>query len=469
MEKNVSYYVSRKSVFTWLTVVTLLASCVIRIAGAAAEVTEPRFWLVTMPVIAAVWLILIITVNGDELLYKTAVPVGMYIVYYVIKAMNTPYTLKIRLLYSVVYVLIGFLYFEIVTGKFGRRLILGVIIGGGFFLTAWSAKRNADLGILRPVMRELPDILLLLAGIFLIAAMQIHLDGKFHPGWGDRSDGRRIRSIAPLMQVQAFIMPDRNDASNFIADRVEITGIERYIQEKKTEGYKNMGFMHVFLAAYVRAVAKYPGINRFLSGQRIYSRGNDIQFCMVVKNSLTVESEESVLKLHLLPTDTIFDVYDKLNEEIERIKRNPVGGSDFDRTAKLISLMPGLMIRFVVSLIKLLDYFGYVPKFLLDVSPFHCSVFFTSMASLGINPIVHHLYNFGNLPVFSSFGAKYTENETERDGNVVRRRYIDYTFNTDERIVDGFYYATVFKYIKRLLNHPESLELTPAEVNQDIE
>ena len=68
------------------------------------------------------------------------------------------------------------------------------------------------------------------------------------------------------------------------------------------------------------------------------------------------------------------------------------------------------------------------------------------MASLGIPPIVHHLYNFGNLPVFVAFGRKYRKVELDLQGKPVTRRYVDFVMNTDERIVDGFYYATVMKY-----------------------
>ena len=91
------------------------------------------------------------------------------------------------------------------------------------------------------------------------------------------------------------------------------------------------------------------------------------------------------------------------------------------------------------------------------------------MASLGINPIVHHLYNFGNMPVFCSFGSKYYVYELDSEGNQIRREYVDYTFNTDERIANGYYYASVFRYIKKLLKHPEKLEQPPKQVLTDID
>ena len=135
--------------------------------------------------------------------------------------------------------------------------------------------------------------------------------------------------------------------------------------------------------------------------------------------------------------------------------------SSFDHVAALLASMPRLLLKFVVWFLKTLDYFGLLPAFLTDLSPFHGTVIFTSMGSLGIPPIVHHLYNFGNLPVFVAFGRKYRKVELDLQGKPVTRRYVDFVMNTDERIVDGFYYATVMKYFEKLLREPEQLDLPP--------
>ena len=264
-------------------------------------------------------------------------------------------------------------------------------------------------------------------------------------------------------------MPTRVGSSNFIRESVEISAMERYIREKRRQGFTNLGVTHVFLAAYVQCVAKYPALNRFLSGQQVYSRDDDIQFCMVVKTSMDTSAPESITKLHLKPTDTIEDIYEKLNKGISGIQGQAIGGSDFDKTAKALSYIPGVLFKFAIWLLKTIDYFGFLPKFLLEVSPFHASIFFTSMGSLGIPPIVHHLYDFGNMPVFVAFGCKYHKNEVLDDGTVVRRKYIDYTVNTDERICDGFYYATTLKHLKRLLSHPEQLDKPAPVVNHDVD
>ena len=55
------------------------------------------------------------------------------------------------------------------------------------------------------------------------------------------------------------------------------------------------------------------------------------------------------------------------------------------------------------------------------------------------------------------------------DGSVVQRKYVDFRFTVDERIVDGYCYAAFFKYFRRLVMHPEVLDAPPAEVNADID
>ena len=166
--------------------------------------------------------------------------------------------------------------------------------------------------------------------------------------------------------------------------------------------------------------------------------------------------------------DTMEDVYQKFHAAVAEVKNTSELDSEFDGVAKLLGMIPGVVLKFVVWLLKLLDYFGLLPRFLLEVSPFHGSVFFTSMGSLGIPAIYHHLYNFGNLPVFCAFGCKRREKELDSSGQPVDRKYIDYSFTLDERTCDGFYYATAFKHFRRLLQHPEQLEQAPDEIIHDI-
>ena len=288
---------------------------------------------------------------------------------------------------------------------------------------------------------------------------------RYKRRFGDRSDGRRIRSLNPMNFVSSFIMVTRNDSSNLITVSVDIEEIEKYIKQKRAAGLKGFGLLHVILAAYVRTVAQRPGLNRFISGQRVYAR-NNIEVMMTIKKEMRLDAQETVIKCYFEPTDSPEDVYRKFAALVEE-NRAKGDQSDFDSTARVLNHIPGVLLKFIIWLLKLLDYFGFLPKFLLKVSPFHGSLFITSMGSLGIPAIYHHLYNFGNVPIFCSYSAKRMENVLNLDGTVERRKFVDFKFVLDERICDGHYYASGLKKINEYLKHPERLD-TPVEVVPDI-
>lgn len=285
--------------------------------------------------------------------------------------------------------------------------------------------------------------------------------------FGDRKDGRRVRTMSPMSYVIPYIMRTRNDAQNQIADTIDITEADKFLREMRKKGYKSISVLHVFIAAYIRAVAMRPGINRFCSGQKIYHR-NTIEINMAVKKEMSLDAPDTMIKVRFEPTDTITDVYEKFNAVVEKATAEG-SNTDIDKTARTLTRLPGILFRTTVRLLEFLDYHGWLPQALLDVSPFHGSMIITSMGSLGIPPIYHHLYNFGNLPVFISYGLKYHKNVMNANGVVERRTMIDVKVVTDERICDGFYFASALKLIRKFVASPALLTTPPETVIDDID
>ena len=288
---------------------------------------------------------------------------------------------------------------------------------------------------------------------------------KIKRRFGDRADGRRVRTISPMARVSPYIMKTRNTSQNYIRDEIDTTKIDQYIKEKKAKGMAGFNLMYILIAAYVRTLSQYPGLNRFIAGQEIYARHN-IEICLTIKKEMELTAPDTVIKAEFEPDATAEEVYEKINGIIEDYRAAP--GGAFDGMAKILSYMPGLLMKFVVFLLQFLDYFGIMPRFISRLSPFHGSFFITSMGSLGIPPIYHHLYDFGNVPVFMSFGAKEHRYVTQPDGSVKHMPYVSFTVVMDERIVDGFYYATALRYMRRIYRNPWQLDERPETVAEDI-
>ncbi|MGE4483951.1 MAG: 2-oxo acid dehydrogenase subunit E2 [Oscillospiraceae bacterium] len=284
--------------------------------------------------------------------------------------------------------------------------------------------------------------------------------------FGDRKGGHRLRTLDAYNAFTPYIMKQRNDASNLFKDSVELTETDKFILKKRNEGLKGLGLLHIFVASYVRMVSQRPALNRFIAGRFIYSR-NNIEIVMTVKKAMTTEASETSIKVIFEPTDTITDVYYKMNEQIEKVKSGEEE-SNTDNVANALMRIPRLILQFAVWIIEILDYFGILPQSLLNASPFHGTMVITDMGSLGIPTIHHHLYNFGDLPVFLAFGAKRKAYEVQKDGTVAEKKYVDYTATIDERICDGYYFATAFRYMRSYLKNPEQLDVPPDKVFEDL-
>ena len=472
MERRIHLYVSRKNVLTWVMALCMVCSVVARIAfpGVKGSGDSLQLWSqIILPVAASVLYMLIVLFNGKEMFYKTAIPVWMMAIYSGLWISENIQGRMMVWLFWIALVFFASLYTDITAGhrKHSIILLIPVVLCPMAFILYFNRASlvHGDYAALLP---SLPDILVLLGVLAIVCSLRVHNDSEYHPTWGDRSDGRRIRTLSPMAQITMYFQWERNICSNLFEESFEITHIDRYIRQKRREGLTDFGITHVLLAAYVRGIAKYPQLNRFISGQKVYSRGNDIQYCMVIKKEMSVDSPDTSIKVHLTPYDTAEDVYHKLNAAIESVKATKELDSNLDNLIGYLNLIPGVFLKFTVWLLKFLDYFGLLPRFLLELSPFHGSLFFTSMGSLGIPPIYHHLYDFGNLPVFGAFGCKRKAVEVLEDGTIVPRKYVDVKFVLDERIVDGYYYATFFKYYRRLLRNPEILDTPPEEVIADI-
>lgn len=468
MKKKSVYWLPKLSVMVMLSLVFMLASAVLRIVWACGwGVSGKLFWAqVVLPLLANLTFLTTVLRDGRDRLFRTAIPVWFGCAFFALKALTFPSMLH-TVLCLCLYALVLVLYTTTVTGRIPTQRLLIPL----FALPLLYHVFVEDLGrawTLGALLQELSVLCCMAALLCVSIAMKKKTvaEGEYIKRFGDRNDGRRLRKLSPIFAVSPYLMKTRNTSSNFIEDHVEITRMEQYIQEKRKAGLKNFGVLHVLLAAYVRACARYPGLNRFIAGQKIFTRDREIEINMTIKKEMSTDSPDTVIKVEFDPADTAEMVYEKFNAKVQEVKDAPLN-TGFDKLAGAFNLIPGLVLKFFVFLLQAMDYFGLLPRFLTKLSPFHGSFYITSMASLGIPPIYHHLYDFGNVPVFLSFGKKRRVYETQRDGSVVMRKYIDCNYVTDERIVDGFYFASCMRYLHNLMHDPWQLDEPPAEVVRD--
>ena len=270
-----------------------------------------------------------------------------------------------------------------------------------------------------------------------------------------RKDGRRVRNADPMYAIIPYILKKRYDAMNMIELDIPVSPMQEYLNRKRKEGY-NMSHLGVVLAAYLRAAAEFPLLNRFVVNKRIYAR-NEFPVSMVVLKP--GETDGTMSKMYFEMTDTIFDVHRKMDDYIERNRQAGDTNKTDDLMRKLLKI-PGLA-NVGVGLFKLLDRYGLLPKGIIDASPFHTSLVVTNLASIRTNHIYHHLYEFGTSSIFVALGNMREVPKRLRNGNVDLVRCIPMGVVMDERIESGHYLNSAFAYMKKYLDDPVLLEQKP--------
>nr|WP_326215693.1 hypothetical protein [uncultured Oscillibacter sp.] len=271
-----------------------------------------------------------------------------------------------------------------------------------------------------------------------------------------RQDGTRVKNLTPIMQALPYIMPRRFDAQNWASDYVDEEIMKQYIRQKRREGH-SVTHMSVLAAAYYKAALEHPKVNYFVMNRKIYKRNHFCFSFVILKTRADGTPDETTLKIFLEPEDTVFTISRKIKEHIDR-NLQAAHNNRTDRFANFAFRVPGLA-RLVFGLAYHLDLHGLLPRKIIDLSPFHTSLFITNLASINTSYIFHHCYEFGTTSVFICMGKPVLD---PLAGPGSRKKLMPLGVVMDERVATGIEYSRFFAAFSRYLKNPEVLE-TPLD------
>lgn len=265
-----------------------------------------------------------------------------------------------------------------------------------------------------------------------------------------RPDGKRAKDLTPIMQVLPYVMPKRYDALNWTSTKLDEDAIREYTNAKRKEGTP-VTHMSVLAAAYYKAVLENPKINYFVMNRKIYERNHFCFSFVIIKTREDGTPDETIIKIYLEPEDTVFTINEKIRKEIE-LNTTADHNNNTDKFVNALFAVPGLP-RIVIGLAMFLDKIGLLPRAIIDLSPFHTSLFITNLASVNTQEIFHHCYEFGTTSVFLCMGKPVKE---EIGGK--RKMKMPLTVVMDERIATGVEYSKFFNAVLKYVAHPLMLE-----------
>ena len=272
--------------------------------------------------------------------------------------------------------------------------------------------------------------------------------------WKDRRDGYYLYDADPMHKFMPYLMPKRTECEVFLRENIDVTNVLRYLEERKNTEGNSVTLFSVLMSTLIRTFAMRPELNNFIVGHRLYRRHNiDIGF--VVKKEFTDTGKETTVRMAFDPSWTVQEISEKIYSHVREFRNAESAGAD--GTVKTISKLPRFMAKFLLAFLRFLNYYGKVPKGLIESDPSFASAFVANLGSVKGNAPFHHLNNWGTSSVFVTIGM-IEDRPVAVEGTVEIRKCLDIALTVDERIADGYYFMRSIGVMKEILSNPESLE-----------
>lgn len=269
-----------------------------------------------------------------------------------------------------------------------------------------------------------------------------------------RAEGTRVKNLSPLREMMPYLFPRRNDAVVYFEQEIDVEQALKYLEGK------DLTFFHLVITGIVRALHLRPGLNRFVSGGKIYQRKN-ITVSFAVKKEKKDEGRITPVKIECNGEETLSTMAQKINAVIGqgRGKKDTTSEAELN----LMRFLPGFLIRILLWFYRWLDGIGLLPYAMVKKDPLYCSIFLANIGSLGLHAPWHHLYEMGTSPFFGVIGKIKKVPVVNEQNQVVPRQMVLIRYSFDERINDAFYCAASLKLLEDYLANPTLLELPPTQ------
>jgi hypothetical protein len=258
-----------------------------------------------------------------------------------------------------------------------------------------------------------------------------------------RFDGELVKTSG-TRAIMPYLMPMRASATVHFEQEIDVTRAQAYCDRRNAEGEK-LSIFHLYTYAVVQTLKARPRLNRFTSGGHHYQRKH-IELGFSAKKAMTDEAPMVAIKRRFDP-DADFAAH--LTRLASGVKEGR--SSEKNQTDKELSLflaLPGFLLAALVAFARWLDARNLLPRLLIESDPLYCSVFVANLGSVGLDAVYHHLYEWGNCPIFAALGRVRT---VLREGLPRKVCTVKYTF--DERIEDGLYCARSLEHLRSIIEN----------------
>ncbi|HEY1786089.1 MAG TPA: 2-oxo acid dehydrogenase subunit E2, partial [Pirellulales bacterium] len=271
--------------------------------------------------------------------------------------------------------------------------------------------------------------------------------------WGDRADGILVRAQSPMREIMPYLMRRRNESVVYHEASYDVgRALEWLDAYNRQHAESRATLLDLFLWAAAYVAHARPGMNRFVSGRRIYQR-REVAISFAAKKRYDPAAELVTIKLRFPEQAAPFaQCVDRIAESVAEACQGPPRA--VDRETQLVMLLPRFLLRAIFCGYRILDHCNLLPGPLIANDPLYATIFVANLGSLGLESASHHLYEHGTCSLFAALGSPKKTVVATPDGGSETRHLWPVRWTLDERIIDGFYSAGSLRLLQSILENP---------------
>lgn len=279
----------------------------------------------------------------------------------------------------------------------------------------------------------------------------------------ERPDGFAATDVAPFRQMMPFLMRTRTESAVYFEQDLDLTKTEQFIAEYNATHEQRITVFHVFTWAIAHVLHVRPRMNRFVVGGRVYQR-DGVWLSYSAKKSMADGAPIVVIKRKFDPTMSFEQTVEFIHGDVKVGRSNQK--SQMDKELSLFLRLPAVLLRLGVGVLRWLDSVNLLSGKSIQADPMFASMFIANLGSVKLESAFHHLYEYGNIPLFAALGRAKLVPVVNELGEVTASKMCSVKYTFDERIEDGLYCAHSLELLRTLVEDPAGFMKNNAAAQQ---
>lgn len=269
----------------------------------------------------------------------------------------------------------------------------------------------------------------------------------------NRPDGTLAKDVAPFRRMMSFLMPTRTESAVYFEQDLDLTKTNAFIEAWNKTHEQRITVFHVFTWAIAHVLHARPRMNRFVVGNNVYQR-DGVWISYSAKKQLADGAPIVVLKRKFDPGMTFEQTVGFIHGDVKEGRSDKK--STMDKELAFFLALPSFLLSLGVKFFQWLDRVNLLPATIIRNDPMYASFFIANLGSVKLESAYHHLYEWGNCPLFAALGRSKQVPVVNEDGQVEVRTLCTVKYSFDERIEDGLYCAHSLEQLRKMVEDPEA-------------